>query len=65
MIQAVAVSDDFDDIFAESLIVIANAPPIFIPRRNRTLAAKTDAVELPKRARGFICYANPAKNAKA
>ncbi len=65
MIQADEVSEGLGDIFAESQIVIANAPLILIPRRNRTLAPKAKAVELPKRVRGLIRYTKPAKNTKA
>jgi len=51
VIQAQSPAEVFRNVAAEFEIIIADAKLIFLSRRNDSLAAKTEAIELLKRAR--------------
>src|SRR4029077_597255 len=55
----------FRNVAAEFEVIIADAKLIFLTRRNDSLAAKTEAIELLKRARLRIRYPGSEKDPKA
>ena len=65
VIEAQSPAEVFRNVAAKFEIIIADAKLILLSRRNDSLSAKTEAIELLKRACPRIRYSSAKKNPKA